>query len=72
MGVPHSKLKELQEGNILAPTLDYWLSGNTDVPITWESVVRALESNYVKEGGCANKIKVKYCQNQEPKDEGKG
>lgn len=64
LGISHSKLVELkQQGDLLAGALDYWLSGNVpDVPITWESVVDALESPYVDETGCANKIKTKYCQ----------
>ena len=62
LGISHSKLMELkQQGDLLAGVLDCWLSGNApDIPITWESVVEALESTYVGETGCANKIKAKY------------
>ena len=62
LGVPRNKIEEFkQQGDILPAAVDYWLSGNVpDVPITWESVVEALESDYVGEPGCASKIRAKY------------
>ena len=60
-----------QEGDILSAAVDYWLSGNVpDVPITWESVVEALESDYVGEPGCATKIRTKYCQHENSNEKG--
>ena len=53
-------MKFKQEDDLLSGSLDFWLSGNTDVPVTWESVVAALESNFVKETGRAEKIRKKY------------
>ena len=64
LGVPRSKMMEFkQQGDLLSAAVDYWLSGNVpDVPITWESIVEALESDYVGEPGCASKIRTKYCE----------
>ena len=51
-----------QEGDILSAAIDYWLSGNVaDVPISWQSIVEVLESDYVGEAGRAQKIKDKCC-----------
>ena len=40
--------------------LDYWLNGNTEVPITWESVVAALESPSIKEPELATMLREKW------------
>ena len=63
LGIPRSKLMKLKlEEDLLAAALDYWLNGNVpDIPITWTSIVRALESNYVNETGCAMRIRATYC-----------
>ena len=63
LGISHAKLMELkQDGNLLSAALDFWLSGNVpDVPVTWASIVEALESDFVNETGCANRIRAKYC-----------
>lgn len=63
LGITHSKLKELQhDENLLAAALDYWLSGNVpDIPVTWKSILDALESKFVNETGCAERIRAKYC-----------
>lgn len=61
LGISLGKLKELKKnGNLLLESLDFWLNGNTDVPVTWESVVNALESDFVKETGCAERIRKKH------------
>ena len=36
-----------------------WKRGNTPVPVTWESLVKALESSSVDEGGLAKKLRKK-------------
>ncbi len=61
LGIPYCKMMEFKrDGDILSAAVNYWLSGNLpDVPITWESLVTALESDYVGESGCAKKIKDK-------------
>ena len=61
LGIPNNKLREFEKnGDPLVASLDYWLNGNTDVPITWESVVAALESPSVGELGQAKVLKKKY------------
>ena len=69
LGIPLHKMKEFkQEGNLLSSSVDYWLNGNVpDVPVTWKSIVTALETDFVGELGCALKISTKYCRCQEPK-----
>lgn len=43
--------------------VDHLLRGNVDgVPITWESIARALESSHVGEAGQAKNIRQKYCE----------
>ena len=66
LGVPHHKLKEFKkEVDPLSEAVNYWLNGNAEeVPVSWMSVVAALESSHVEETGLAKKIKKKYCQQQ--------
>ena len=75
LGVPNSKMLIFEkEGRLLLKAIDYWLCGNvSNVPITWGSVVAALESNQVGERGCAEAISSKYCcKQEESKDSKKG
>ncbi len=67
LGVPRSKLKEFsKEEDPLAAALDYWLNGNVDdVPVSWKSIVAALNSSHVGEVGLAKTIGKKYCQQEE-------
>ena len=64
LGISNSKLHEfkmsLSHDDPLTEGIDYWLKSNTDVPITWESVVAALESYSVDERGLAEALKKKY------------
>ena len=59
-----------QEGDSLSAAIDFWLSGNANIPITWDSIVAALESKQVGEIGLAKVIHTKYCC-QPNDDEGK-
>ena len=61
--VPYHKLKEFEkEVDPLAAVINYWLNGNVkDVPVTWRSIVAALESSSVDERGLAKIIMDKYC-----------
>ena len=62
IGISRSKLLEFEKEDLLSAAIDYWLCGNVpDVPVTWGSIVQALESKHVNETGCANRIKAKYC-----------
>ena len=62
LNIPNDKLRQVEkDDDPLITSLDYWLKGNTDIPITWESVVEALESPCVEELGLAKELKEKYC-----------
>ena len=63
LGISRGKLKEFEkEDDPLSAIIDYWLNGNVEsVPVSWRSVVAALESSHVDETGLANRISSKYC-----------
>lgn len=69
LGIPHYKLLEFKkEDDPLSATLNYWLKGNVIkpvVPISWRSIVKALQSKYVGEPGLAEQIHQKYLCPQE-------
>ena len=71
--VPYHKLKEFEkEENPLAAVVNYWLKGNVkDVPVTWRSIVAALEAASVDERGLARTIREKYCPSEQTRDKGK-
>ena len=64
LGISYGKLKEFEkEVDPLSAIIDYWLNGNVKGdPVSWRSVVAALESSHVDETGHADSIKKKYCQ----------
>ena len=72
LGIPRSKLQEFKkEDDPLSAVVDYWLRGNvpeSDVPISWESIVKALRSVSVGEPGLADRITLKYCMDRETTD----
>ena len=47
-------------GNPLSVGLDYWLNGNIEVPIKWESVVAAMDSPSIKEPELATMLREKW------------
>ena len=63
LGIPHHKLKEFEsERDPFSAAVNYWLNGNGEgVPVSWRSIVAALESSYVDETGLAHRISEKYC-----------
>ena len=61
LGIPNRKLLEFKKyGNPLSVGMDYWLNGNAEVPITWESVAAALESPSIKEPELATMLREKW------------
>ena len=76
LGISHGKLKEFEkEVDPLSAVINYWLSDNvedTEVPVSWKSIVAALKSSYVGETGLANKISSKYCPMHQNEIERKG
>lgn len=71
LGISRGKMLQFkQEGDVLSAAIDHWLCGNVeDIPITWRSIVKALQSGYVGEPGHAEAILKKYCTKQK---DGKG
>ena len=45
--------------------LGYWLDGNTEAPICWESILKCLRAPTVNKRGLAEELKQKYCQCKE-------
>ncbi len=66
LGIPLNKIKEFKkEDDPLSEVIDYWLKGNVKgVPLTWKSIVKALESTHVDEEALAERIKKTYCHNE--------
>ena len=68
LGIPYHMLKEFEkETDPLSAVINYWLNDNVEdaeVPVSWRSIVAALESSYVGETGLANKISRKYCKQE--------
>ena len=69
LDIPHHTLKKFEkEDEPLPAAIDYWLKGNvdsSDVPVSWQSIVDALDSPYVQEPGLAEKIRKKYCTQED-------
>lgn len=67
-GIEYYRLKAIKqessgsELHMLSEVIDMWLRGNTQVPVSWESVVEALKSPPVGEKGLADQLHKKYCQ----------
>ena len=66
LGIKGSKLKTFEENysstfRCLMETVSYWSDGNTNVPVSWESVVTVLNDRSVDESGLAKQIQEKYC-----------
>ena len=69
LGIPRNKLMAFEkERDPLSAAVDFWLSGNvsdtSSPPISWTSIVTALKSPHVDEGGLADTISKKYCQEE--------
>ena len=60
LGIPKYKLRQFDDS--ITDGLDYWLNGNTNVPITWESVVAALNAPDVDEPGLAKTLREKWIE----------
>ena len=74
LSISRGKLKEFEnEADPLSAVIDYWMNGNVEeVPVSWRSVVAALESSHVGETGLANSISRKYCHMHHNEMENKG
>ena len=65
LGIHEDKLEEL-EGNhrvanrCFSAVLSFWKKGNTDMPVEWESICKALESPSVGQKGLAKQLRKAY------------
>ena len=67
LDVEASKLDTFETENktvskCLIATLRYWLDGNTDLPVCWESIISALSDPSVDEPGHARMLQKKFCK----------
>ncbi len=73
LGIPRHVLKQFEEeDDPLSAVVDYWLKGNvtkSTTPVSWKSIVAALEAESVEEKALAESISKKYCQPQDSKVE---
>ena len=61
LNISNKKLHDFEKfDDPFTECLDYWLNGNTDVPITWGSVVTALESPHVNCNFLAERLREKW------------
>ena len=69
LGIAYHKLKEFEkETDPLSAIINHWLSGNGS-PLSWWSIVTALQSSAVGESGLAGEIEEKYCSKSPTKHE---
>ena len=61
----HLRVFKKSDDDPFTRSLDFWLNGNTDVPITWGSVVAALASPYVGEYLFAKRLREKWSTSKE-------
>ncbi len=73
LGIPRSTLEKFKkdEDDPLSAVVNYFLKGNVKKlsPISWKSIVAALESEYVGESGIAEQIIEEYCKPEDTKVE---
>ena len=66
LNIPWNKLLEFEKfEDPFTECLDYWLDGNTDVPITWGSVVAALESPDISQNLIAERLRKKWTTSEQ-------
>ena len=64
LGVSESKLRQIEADyhtldRRFSEMISFWLNGNTQVPVSWTSLVQVLESRFVSEKGLANQLREK-------------
>lgn len=65
LGVSESRLHQIEADHrtsdrCLSEVIIFWLNGNTNADITWESLITALEASGVNEKGLAKSLIQKY------------
>ena len=64
LGVSESKLRQIRADNhtvhmYFTEMISFWLNGNTQVAVSWESIINVLESHFVDEKSLANQLREK-------------
>jgi hypothetical protein len=49
--------------------ISFWLNGNTQVAVSWKSIIDVLESQFVGEKGLANQLREKAGLKRDDKQE---
>ena len=65
LGVSESRLHQIEADHrtanrCLSEVIIFWLSGNTNADVTWETLTMALEASAVDERGLAKNLIQKY------------
>ena len=64
LGISESKLRQIESNHrtverCFSEMISFWLNENTQVAVSWNSLVDILESPFVNEKGLANKLREK-------------
>ena len=64
LGLSETKLHQIESDHRTAErcfseVIIFWLKGNTQVAVTWKSLVEVLESSFVNEKGLAKRLREK-------------
>ena len=65
LGVDETKLRQIEADHrtadrCLSEVIMFWLNGNTNIDITWNSLIKALEASIVNEKGLAKSLIQKH------------
>ena len=65
LGLSETKLHQIESNHRTADrcfseVVIFWLKGNTQVAVTWKSLVEVLESSFINERGLAKRLREKY------------
>ena len=68
--IEHSQLSAIEDmypyiDRRLSEMLNFWLEGNADTRICWESILKCLRADTVNKRGLAEELQQKYCQQLE-------
>ena len=64
LGVGESNLRQIRADNhtvhiCFTEAISFWLNGNTQVAVSWDSIIDVLESHFVNEKGLADQLREK-------------
>ena len=64
LGLDESKLSQIEADHhgvdrCFSEVISFWLKGNTQIPVTWESLIEMLETSFVNEKGLSKRLRGK-------------